>query len=301
MIYALIGVPAAGKSSLAKTMVRYMNAVIVGRDYLRMVLFGYTPNTLQAYWSLPEVERNSYEKLVTIFQDKMIKEAIKAGKDIIVDNTHLLRKDLEALKKYRQSIKYILVDVDLETALERDRQREASVGEDVLRRFFIRFEELKKNFDFKEWTPEALPIIQQQRDHKHLTFVFDLDGTLAINTSGRSPYDWKRVGEDSLNIPVKRVLDTLSDTGYKIIICSGRDRSCERITREWLDDHNISYDKLFMREGGDSRPDWVVKHELWSEIVKEYYILAMFDDRQQVVDHARSVGFDVFQVSEGDF
>jgi len=35
--------------------------------------------------------------------------------------------------------------------------------------------------------------------------------------------------------------------------------------------------------------------------IASYYIEAMFDDRNQVVDHARKLGFNVFQVNYGDF
>ena len=36
-------------------------------------------------------------------------------------------------------------------------------------------------------------------------------------------------------------------------------------------------------------------------ICEKYYIEAMFDDRNQVVNHARKLGFSVFQVNEGGF
>ena len=40
---------------------------------------------------------------------------------------------------------------------------------------------------------------------------------------------------------------------------------------------------------------------MWKEIIKNYYIVAMIDDRKQVVDHARKLGFTVLQVDEGNF
>ena len=56
-----------------------------------------------------------------------------------------------------------------------------------------------------------------------------------------------------------------------------------------------------MRKEGDCRKDYVIKEELWREIVKDYYVLFMLDDRQQVVNHARRLGFKVFQVEQNMF
>jgi hypothetical protein len=56
-----------------------------------------------------------------------------------------------------------------------------------------------------------------------------------------------------------------------------------------------------MRKKGDYRKDSIVKEEIWAEIEKDYNIICMFDDRNQVVDHARSLGHTVLQVAEGDF
>lgn len=297
-IYCLIGTPAAGKTTLAETMVRYMNAVIISRDKLREMLYGYKPENMKAYWDREDV--NDLEKGVNGFQDALIKQTLKAGKDIILDNTHLRLKYINDLKKYNQPLKFILVETDYETALERDAARVRSVGSDVLLKMFQELEHLKKTFDFKDWTPPVVePIVSD--DTKPHAFVFDLDGTLALNNGKRSPYDWKRVGEDDVNLPVKTVLNALSGYGWHIILCSGRDGVCKPETQEWLDKHEIDYDRLFMREKGDQRKDYIIKEELWREISEHYHIVAMFDDRNQVVDHGRKLGFPVFQVQEGDF
>ena len=44
------------------------------------------------------------------------------------------------------------------------------------------------------------------------------------------------------------------------------------------------------------RPDWVVKEEMWKNISKQYNIIAMYDDRLQVVRRARALGLKVFNV-----
>lgn len=299
MIYCLIGIPGSGKTTLAQVMVRYMNAVIIGRDPLREKLFGYRPDNLQAYYDLDNYSEN--EKLVTDFQDVMIKRALEIGKDVIVDNTHLELKIINQLKKYGVPIKFIPVDVDLEEAIKRDALRPSPVGSEVITRFHQKLEHLKKVFDFKDWNPEPVKDLPPFNPNNHGAFIFDIDGTLALNLGSRSPYDWKRVGEDDVNMPVKITLDALSDAGWPIILCSGRSSVCRKETEEWLEKHNIGYDGLFMREEVDFRKDAIVKEEMWRRIAEQYNIIGMFDDRQQVVDHARELGFTVFQVAEGNF
>jgi uncharacterized HAD superfamily protein len=91
------------------------------------------------------------------------------------------------------------------------------------------------------------------------------------------------------------------ENGYKIIICSGRDSICEEETKEWLEKHNIIYDALCMRLQGNTEKDSVVKEKLLEKLVKLYYIEAVVDDRQQVVDMWRFRGLTCFQVDKGDF
>lgn len=298
MIYVLIGIPGAGKTTLAQTMVRYMNAVIVGRDPLREKLFGYRPDNLQVYYEIDSFKEN--EKIVGAIQDAMIKQALSIGKDVIIDNTNLELKFIRDLMKYNVPIKFVLVEVDLAEAIHRDSLRPSPVGEYHIKRYFEKLEHLKKVFDFKDWTPDPVqPILNNKRLPG--AFVFDIDGTLALKTGDRSPYDWKRVGEDEVNLPVLLALNAIKEHGYRIIICSGRDSVCRPETEEWLDRNAVDYDWLLMRGEKNMRSDTIVKEEMWRYISEHFNIIAMFDDRQKVVDHGRKLGLTVFQVAPGNF
>jgi len=46
---------------------------------------------------------------------------------------------------------------------------------------------------------------------------------------------------------------------------------------------------------------FTVKEEMWRKIIETNYIVSMYDDRNQVVNHARSLGFTVCQVADGNF
>src|SRR5258708_6580329 len=105
----------------------------------------------------------------------------------------------------------------------------------------------------------------------HQAFIFDVDGTLAIK-GDRSPFDYSKVGEDTLNKPVAIMLEALRAEGYSILIVSGREDSCEEETEEWLDKHDVAYTSMFMRKTGDHRKDYVVKEEIYRNNIEGKWV-----------------------------
>ena len=133
--------------------------------------------------------------------------------------------------------------------------------------------------------------------------LVDIDGTLALRTVSRSPFDWSRVGEDEPNPPVIELVQLVHRAGlHKLILMSGRDEVCRRQTEIWLDAQAVPFDELHMRAAGDNRKDFIVKKELYRRHVKPRFEVAfVLDDRQQVVRMWRGLGLPVFQVAEGNF
>ncbi len=133
-------------------------------------------------------------------------------------------------------------------------------------------------------------------------YIFDIDGTLALKCD-RSPFDYTKVSNDLPNIPVITTLRVIYKGCYEIIITSGREDSCEADTREWLERHlGLKGFKLFMRKTGDMRNDAIVKQEIFDTHIRPHYnVVAVFDDRNRVVDKWREMGIPCFQVAEGDF
>jgi hypothetical protein len=95
-------------------------------------------------------------------------------------------------------------------------------------------------------------------------------------------------------------------SGTEIIFMSGRDGVCLQETAEWIKIHFAWQDadfKLIMRLAKDQRKDNIVKKELFDQhILDKYYVCAVLDDRQQVVDMWRKeLGLTCLQVDYGDF
>jgi hypothetical protein len=120
---------------------------------------------------------------------------------------------------------------------------------------------------------------------------------------GRSPFNETRVHEDLPNQAVIDVVRAMHAAGNLVIFCSGRTDGCYDATRAWIEQHvAVPYEALLMRKSGDQRKDSIVKTEIFDEhIRRNYNIVGVFDDRQQVVRAWRRLGLPVFAVAEGDF
>lgn len=138
-----------------------------------------------------------------------------------------------------------------------------------------------------------------------LAFLVDVDGTVALR-GDRSPYDESRVNEDAPNQPVIAVVQALILYGLIPLYISGRTSACAQATSAWLISRiGAPLDgtlRLFMRDIGDTRPDAVIKAELYGEkIAPHYCVVLSLDDRDRVVEMWRAKGLTCLQVAEGAF
>ena len=145
---------------------------------------------------------------------------------------------------------------------------------------------------------------------KSKCYIFDIDGTLAHRVKGgRGPFDWHRVGEDVVDESMLRIYHDLfigrgeTHDDDKFIIVTGRDEVCRPETEKWLEDNQIFYDELFMRPKDSKDRDVDVKITIYREkIYDKYDVIAVFDDRDQVVKMWRDVlGLKCLQCAYGDF
>lgn len=222
---------------------------------------------------------------------------------IYIDNTNLAIQTVRDMQKVAlyHGAEFIVEDsflsVSIDECIARDALREKPVGADVIRKMAKQMDKLKP------WKIPVLPQIEKYDNDSSLTpiIIVDIDGTLA-HMHDRSPYDWDRVGEDTVDENVKRIMRFEASHGL-VIVMSGRDGSCYEETRQWLFDNQIPFSHLYMRDAGDQRPDWIIKHELFQQhIAGKYHVRYCLDDRDQVVDLWRNkLGLPTYQVAEGDF
>lgn len=279
------GLPGSGKTTWAlRTLMTDDNVRNVCKDDIRATMFAGN-------------YQQKHEKQVMRVRDSVISTLLSQGLTVISSDTNLAPFHEQRLREIakQHNAEFVVkdfCDVDLETCVKRDKERKNPVGRKVIVAMYNKY--------LKPPTPE--------RKHD-LTlpncYICDLDGTLALHTSGRSPYQFGRVDEDTLNLPVAEVLSRLAKSGdVEIIFMSGRSAVCMEKTTDWLAKNLpwVDGEQVIMRDEEDYRPDYVVKKELFETYVEPYWnVLGVFDDRDSVVQMWRDLGLTVFQVADGDF
>ena len=281
-IILLKGLPSSGKSSWAKEMSEKGNFLVVSRDEIRKMLGGYKP---------------SREKEALRIRNRLIEEAIKMRKNVIVDDTNLNPKHEQHIRKMARDLgcKFEVNDsflkISPEECIRRDLHRgDKAVGADSIWQMY-----------YKWLCPEPIKKLEKEKK-KPRAVICDIDGTLSHNVRGRSYYDMTRVDEDTVDPFMSCVMDALYNYGIErdgnpypsIILISGRSESGREKTERWLSDNMIAYDKLFLRADGDKRPDDIVKEEIYRDKIEiDYAILGVFDDRPSCVRMWQRLGLRV--------
>lgn len=289
----LRGVPGCGKSTFANEWVKQgERRARVNRDDIRMQLFG--------------KEVGVDEVAVTKIEHQQVDSLLKAGYSVVVDDTNIRHSYIREFVKIGQnngafaSVKQF--DVSVDVAIARNAARAAAGGRNVPEAVIRKMHQsLKSSGQFTGFQTEIVAIEPYVRPmDKCEAYLFDIDGTIA-EMNGRGPFDWSRVGEDSVRSQVAKTMRTLWGD-FEIIVMSGRDSVCRLETMDWLYANDLPFTELFMRAQGDMRKDSIVKQELFDNHVRHHYnVVGVFDDRQQVVDMWRTMGLDCFQVQPGDF
>jgi predicted kinase len=316
-----VGIPACGKSTWSKEEVKKNPEGItrINRDDLRSMMSNY-------HFS------DSNEKLVTSAKTFMIQQALRYGRDIIIDETNINRRNFDDICKLvrEMNLDCMVMEkpfyIDLDEAILRDSKREGhgKVGEDVVRKFWKK----SGGAGHKHYKPRV-EIIKRETEASLLTHtpqhdstlpnavICDLDGTISLFNSKRSdgsvdvrhvgahvrsPYDASKCDEDTLNESVAAVLEALVKQGYYVIFCSGREDCYRPQTERFLKKHIGFQYELHMRKTTDLRKDSVIKEEIYNgQIAPNYNVLCVLDDRSQVVSLWRRLGLQCWQVAPGDF
>ena len=293
-----VGVPSSGKSTWAKQKVAEdpSNWVRVNNDDLRQSFNG-------SHFT------NDYEKLIKSTREFIVLQALKSGKNVIVDNLNLGKRNFEDYCKLAQSSgKQVKVFeksfyVELSEAIKRDSERtgSAKVGPEVIGKWWktsggkqhklyvCREEVFVKTFE---------PISYSETEGLPNCAIFDLDGTMA-NISHRSPYDASNCNKDKPNLHVVNFAKLLHENGHTIFFFSGREDKHKAMTEEWLDKHFGKSYSLHMRETENFEKDVLLKDRLFkTHVANKYNCKAWVDDRLQIARYVYDMGLPLFRVGD---
>lgn len=291
------GLPAAGKTTWAKEWVigDPTARARVNRDDLRAMLF-----------IKPTYEWHQ-EQQVTVVQRAAVRELLRAGCDVVIDDTNLRPKYVREWQRFARAngadLEIIEFPIDVKEAIRRDAERVAPVGADVIRRMAGKFTRKGALLPIPdEDAPDAAPERYVPDPTLPHAVIVDIDGTVALKHPDRDIYDLTLVHTDLRNAPVIAAVQAAKRDGMAVVFCSGREDSARAVTAQWIAENVEVPGELWMRAAGDMRKDSIVKRELFEAHIRDRYAVQyVLDDRQQVVDMWRSLGLTCLQVAPGDF
>lgn len=235
--------------------------------------------------------------------------AMTEGYDIVIDNMNLNSKTweeyegiikrhnaLSGSKNYYELEFKDFFDVSIEECIKRDSLRANPIGEKTIKEIWRKYKHLIQTTKIENLVKNLRP-----RDiTKENCIVVDMDSTLCFNTSKRPWYgtgSTEAMINDEENRNVCELVRQLSDT-YPLILVTGRDKTQRDVTIEWLSKHNINIQECYFRNINDFRSSKVYKQEQIEKILKDYNIIAIFEDESSVVNMYRNLGLTVLQPNE---
>lgn len=307
----LIGLPGSGKTSYAKQLLTEGNWSRINYDDLRHA----DPN-----W----VFTPKAEEAIQAFAMTEAVLALSSGKSVVVDNCNLTTKArakwFDMAKKYGVEYTTQVIGTSLEECIARDNHRtgKARVGRPVIERMAL----YSRLIHFP--TDKKLVLVDidgtladcEHRKH-HISTVcsecygegakryypdFEIMDCPVCQGTGKVKKDWDAFYKDVSNDPVIKTIAQWVDLlkpEYHVCLVSGRpiDKAGDQ-TIAWLEKYDIRYDHIFMRNGGDHRPDFLVKQDILNHLPKEK-IAFVIDDRPQVIRMWRENKLHVYDVGNG--
>lgn len=298
-VIILKGLVASGKTTWAMEYLRAHPDKVrrVNKDEIRRMLYG-------------KNGKFDDEKIVIAIRDFTIEKILSEHFDVIVDDTNLKDKHFYAICDCARRVGNVRVwekffYVDLKVALARNKARPNPIPDSEIQQMF------ETNLNGKP--PETRDLYFGLKGSYYIdkerlvlgagkAIIVDIDGTLALNLSGRDYYDMSRIDEDTLNVVVADLIRLYKSAGRAVLLVSGRegDEYTRPKTIEWLEKYNVPYDALYMREIGDSRGDVITKQELYDTFIKgNYNVEFCVDDRKKVCRMWRLLGIPCLQLDVG--
>lgn len=284
-----IGCSGSGKSTYAKELIKVNKTLVeLNRDSLRF-------KEQEINWNTYKFTSENEDKVTREF-NILLNQYIKYKQDIIISDTNLNLKRLSSLEYNLKNNGYTVerkyFNVSFDELLKRNNQRKSGVPYEVLLNQYINYQRNYNNI--KKYSPNF---------NKRKAYIVDIDGTLSEKCN-RNIFDYSKVQYDLPLEHITTIISSLYDTtDYKIFFLTGRDDNCFNETLSWLRKNVYPFvisNDLIMRITGDKRKDSIVKMELFDKYIRNNYnVLAVFDDRKQVIEECWSVlGVNIINVGK---
>lgn len=294
-IVLLKGLPASGKTFWTINEMKQFPGKYkrVNKDLLRTMLDG-------------DIRSPKNESFIQKVREHIVERALYDGMDVILDDTNFGEGNWESMCFIAKKIGNVRVfekyfPISVKEAIARNAGRPNPVPDHVIEGMYDKYIKHTK-VEIRDSYFSTTTKVSRVLAPSILTpaIIVDIDGTLALNESGRDYYDNTRVIEDTLNWDIAALVRTISEVDYKVLIVTGRPEECRTDTVQWLKDNSVEYEELFMRKTGDYRRDKEIKREIYDmHISPKYHVVYVLDDRPSVSNMFRhDLGLTVLQVDD---
>jgi predicted kinase len=286
-----IGISNSGKSTWAREFCK-ANPMFrdINRDDLRIALYCEGDRSKYHTYKFSKDK----ESMITDMAVVSAKSAVKTGQGMVISDTNLNDTTRTFWKNFAKEnglpYEEVEFDVPLHICLGRNRKRDITLPERVLRQQYSSFRKFKG-------LPSYVADVSKPR-----AMIVDLDGTWAHNDS-RGIFEYDKVITDSIDPVVQGIVKNYADDGGLVIVFTGREdtNGARPGSIKWLERTGVFIEHFDMRSPDDNRPDVIVKEEMFWRIAEDYNIEFSLDDRDQVVNLWRGLGLKCLQVDYGDF
>lgn len=269
------------------------NRVRINRDDIRAALTGSATN-------------HTREKEVTAIETQLIERNLRAGKDVVSDNTNVntkfLPKTIKLARSVGASIAHKDFPITVEEAIRRNSKRDRVVPPEVIQRMYKSLGPKGQFPVFPGSYPTRSFVAPETR---RPAICFDMDGTLNNVNNLRHFLEGKYRDFDSFhrmsefepeNPEVLQLLRDAHAAGFAVLITTARSEPYRETTQKWLDDRDAPFENMMMRKEGDFRSDYEVKKEMFEEISKHYDIVRCVDDNPQAIRAWEENGVNVTKI-----
>lgn len=141
-----------------------------------------------------------------------------------------------------------------------------------------------------------------------MTVIIDIDDTLSLAgrrfelakmPNGKINWDIAHnielVKEDKPNLPMIDLAKKYKQSGFKIVIITGRPESIREVTEIWLKKYGIEYDALYMR----LEKEHYIKAPIFKKGIYQSYlddVFCAYDDDEEIIQMWNSLGIPAFKV-----
>jgi len=295
-IIIVVGPPGCGKSIWASLYVENHKAKRLNRDDFRS--------------SMQNGKYTDFdEKVIKRIRNYAVESWLQTGYDVVVDDTNLTPDVFPEMQRIARrvgdtGVREHVINTERGVCWYNNTHRSKGVvPEQDWNKLWLLYTHYQKHDEYfappRQIQTEMYLNEYHDSELPHCVIV-DLDETLALHPYRRDPYDHSNIPNDLPNMPL---VDTLHRSEDAIIIVTGRSEISKDATEDWLAKHGIEYDHLYMRsKDEETEHDFKIKKDIYDRYIKDkYFVTAVYEDRERLVELWRDLGLFVYQVIFGRY